>query len=115
MKLFFDLNKIFKHAISDITERSKLDREREEEEDGGFCFVCALCIQRLPWLVYYRNKLDDLENQQNYCKLEKLKTCSNEIKNENDAVCFPINWRDQLCCCNKCKVLLLFLLFFIII
>ncbi|KAL7072301.1 hypothetical protein ACQ4LE_008628 [Meloidogyne hapla] len=91
------------HAISDVTERSKLDREREEEEDGGFCLVCSLCIQKLPWLIYYLNKTE--ENQQNCCKLEMLKTSSNGIKKENDGICFPINWRDQLCRCKDCKVL----------
>jgi hypothetical protein len=93
-----------KHSISDITERSKLDREREEEEDGGFCFICSLCIQRLPWLVYYINKIENGENEQNLCKLEILKSFSNGKMNDNDGICFPINWRDQLCLCKDCKV-----------
>uniref|UniRef100_A0A914MSP2 UBR-type domain-containing protein n=1 Tax=Meloidogyne incognita TaxID=6306 RepID=A0A914MSP2_MELIC len=92
------------HAISDVTERSKLDREREEEEDGGFCLICSLCIQKLPWLVYYSNKIEGSE-QQNCCKLELLKNCSNVINKGNYAICFPINWRDQLCRCNDCKIL----------
>lgn len=105
------------HAISNPEERSKLDRERDEQFD----LICALCIQKHSWLLKYA-QLEEKQQQMgsekpaveqpapNECKLAvpdetgKEKTVERQPK-EGDGICLALGWREQLCRCGKCMAL----------